>query len=78
MDYILQDLTQILRTGLCGVGCITQTKWLCNFRQINMIGRKCYVPIRYQLPKGKSAGLALNYFYMIHRVGRISRLVRKK
>jgi len=35
-----------------------------------MIGWKCFVPVRYQLPKGSVAGLALTYFYMMHRVGR--------
>ena len=28
-----------------------------------------FVPLRYQLPEGKSAGLDLEYFYMIHRFG---------
>jgi len=36
--------------------------------QILLLNR--FVPARYQLQKGKSAGLALEYFYMIHRVGR--------
>jgi len=35
-----------------------------------MIRGKSFVSIRYQLPKGRLAGLALIFFYMIHRVGR--------
>jgi len=35
-----------------------------------MIRRKCFVPVRYQLPKGKLAVLDFEYLYMIHRVGR--------
>ena len=34
-----------------------------------MVERKCSVPIRYQLPQVTSAGLALIYCKMIHRVG---------
>jgi len=30
---------------------------------------KIFVPIRYQLPKGTSAGLALEYFNVLYRVG---------
>jgi len=66
-DLILQNL--IPRTRLCGNGFITQPSWLVHFRQINMIGRKCLVPIWYQLRKGLQAGLALTYSYRIHRVG---------
>jgi len=35
-----------------------------------MVKQKCFLPGLYQLRKGKSAGLALKYFYMIRRVGR--------
>ena len=35
-----------------------------------MISQILFVSVRYELPKGKSAGPALQYFYMIHRVGR--------
>jgi len=66
---MLQNL--ILRIRSCGNGFITQPGWLIHFGQINMIGQKFSVPIRYQLRKGISAGLALKYFGMIHRVGRI-------
>ena len=34
-----------------------------------MVRGKCFVAV-YQLRKGKSMGLALKYFYMIHRGGR--------
>jgi len=68
-DFMLQDL--ILRTRLCGTGFASQHCWVVDFCLINMFRRKCFAPIRYQLLKGKSAGLALQYFYMIHRVGRI-------
>jgi len=33
-------------------------------------------PVRYQLPKYKSTGLALRFFYMIHRVGPLNKCVR--
>jgi len=47
---MLQDL--ILRTRLCGTGFITHPGWLIHFLQINMIGWKCFAPLRYQLSKG--------------------------
>jgi len=34
-----------------------------------MIGRKCFVPVRYQLAKGRLAGMALEYFSIMDRVG---------
>jgi len=36
-----------------------------------MIRWKCFVPVKYQLPEGKSEGLALKQFYVMDRVGRI-------
>jgi len=41
-----------------------------DFHLINVIRRNFLVPFRYQRPKGKSAGQALKYSYMIRRVGR--------
>ena len=67
-DFTLQNL--ILSTGLCSTGFIPQHCWVVDFHLINMIRWKCFVPGLYQLRKGKSAGLALTYFYTIHRVGR--------
>jgi len=67
LDQMLQDM--ILRTRLCGTGLITPPGWLFHFDPIKMVGRKCFVPVRSQLPKCKSAGLAHNYLYMIDRVG---------
>jgi len=49
MDLMFQD--PILRTGLCGTGFISQHCWAVDFRLISMISRKCFVPVRYQLPK---------------------------
>jgi len=49
---------------------IIQHCWVVDFHLTNMIRRKCFVPVRYQPPKSKLAGLASKYFYMIHRVGR--------
>ena len=59
----------ILRERLCSTSLITRPGWLIHFRQINMIGRNFLVLVRYQLRKSISARLALEYFYMIHRVG---------
>ena len=53
-----------IHTRICGTGFISQPSWLFHFCQINMIGRKCFAPVRYQLPKGKSAGMALPYLYI--------------
>ena len=50
-------------------GFIIQLSLLFHLRQINRIGWNFFVPIRCQLTKGKSVGLVLKYFYMIHRVG---------
>jgi len=60
----------IVRTRLCVTGLITQSGWLFHFHRTKMIRRKHFVQNRYELPKGTSAGLALQCFYMIHRVGR--------
>jgi len=66
-DFILQNL--ILRTRSCGTGFITKPSWLLHFQPTKMVGRKCFVPVRYQLRRGISGGPALKYFCMIHRVG---------
>jgi len=63
-DFMLQDL--ILRTRLCGTGFVPQHCWVVHFHPTKIVGWKCFVPVRYQLPKGKLAGLALQYFYIIH------------
>jgi len=68
-DSTVQDL--ILGTRLCGTGFIPQHCWVADFHLTKMVRRNFFVPGLYQLWKGKSAGLALEYFYMIHRVGRI-------
>jgi len=67
-DFPLQNL--ILRTRLCGTGFIPQHRWVVDFHLIDMIRRKYFVPGLYQIRKGKSVGLALKYFYRIHRVGK--------
>jgi len=69
-DQMLQDL--ILPTRLCGTSYITHHGWVVHFHKIILIGWNLFVPFRYQLSKGKSVGLALNYFDMIHRVGWIN------
>ena len=66
--FYAQDL--ILRTRLCGTDLINQSGWHFHFHRTKMVRRKYFVQNRYELPKGTSAGLALQYFYMIHRVGR--------
>ena len=43
-------------------------------RPTKMAGWNYFVPVRYQLPKGTSAGLV--HEYLIHRVGRIYRELR--
>jgi len=60
----------ILRTRVCGTSFIPQHCWVVDFHLTKMVGWKCFVPGLYQLRKGKSTGLALEYFYMIHRGGR--------
>jgi len=70
-DFILQNL--ILRTRSCGTGFITKPSWLLHFQPTKMVGRKCFVPVRYQLRRGISGGPALKYFCMIYRVGRAMR-----
>ena len=67
-DFILQDL--LIRTRWWSTGLISQHCWVVDFHLINMIIRKCVVLVRYQCRKGISAGLALTYFFMIHRFGR--------
>jgi len=67
-DLMLQNL--ILRTRLCSIRFFPQHCCVLDFRLINMIRRKYFVPGLYQLRKGKLAGLALKPFYMTHRVGR--------
>ena len=71
-DQMLQDL--ILFTRLCGTGFITKHGWVVNFHmtkknsQAEMICT-CEVPaLKGQI---RGAGMALKYFYMIPRVGRI-------
>jgi len=74
-DFMLQNL--ILRTRLCSTGFISQHCWVVDFHLINMIRRKCFAPDIYQLWQGKSAGLALIYFYMIHMIHRVGRPVKE-
>jgi len=68
-DQILKDL--ILRTRLCSTSFIAQYGWVVHFIMTGMVTRKWFVPGRYQLTKRKSAGLALKYIGMIHRIGRV-------
>jgi len=70
-DLILQN--QILRTRSCGTGFITEPSWILHFHPTRMVGRKRFVPVRYQLRRGISGGPALEYVFMIHRVGRAMR-----
>jgi len=73
-DFILQNL--ILRTISCGTGFITEPSWLLHFQPTKMVGRKCFVPPRYQLQRGISGRPALKYLCMIHRVGRLGTCCR--
>ena len=66
-EFILQNLIPCTRS--CGTGFITEPSWLVHFQPTKMVGRKCFVPLRYQLRRGSSGGPALKSFYMIHRVG---------
>jgi len=66
---MLQNL--ILCTRLCGTGFIPQHCWVVDFHLTKMVRWKCVVAGLYQLRKGKSTGLALKYFYMIHRGGQV-------
>ena len=68
-NFILQYL--ILRKRSCGTGFITQSSWVLHLRPTIMVGRKYFVPPRYQLQRVISGGPALKYFCIIHRVGRI-------
>jgi len=67
VDQMLQDL--ILRTRLCSKGCIAHLGWLIHSLKINIISWNFFVPIRHQLFKGSSVGLALKFFYIMDRVG---------
>jgi len=60
VDFIFQNLN--LRTRSCGTGFVTEPSWLLHFHPTNMVGRKCFVPLRYQLRSGISRGPALKYF----------------
>jgi len=64
-DFKLQNL--ILPTRLCGTGFIPQHCWVVDFYLTKMVRWKWFVQGLYQLRKGKLTGLALKYFYMIHR-----------
>ena len=70
-DQMLLDL--ILRMRLCSTAYTvfdTHPVWPFHFHLTKMVGRKYFIPVRYQCPKGTLAGLVFEYFYMIHRVGR--------
>ena len=71
-DQMLQDL--IFRTRLCGTGFITQHGCVPDFNVTNMISQKCFIPVRYQLPKVESAG-PLNMFTWVIWVRWIDRWV---
>jgi len=73
-DFFLQNL--ILRRISCGTGFITEPSWLLHFHPTKMVGRKCFVQVRYQPRMGISGGPALNYFCMIHGVGRVQQHTR--
>jgi len=59
------------RKRSCVTGFITQHSWVVHFLLIDMISKECCVWALYQFPRGLSAGLALKYFCMIHKGGRI-------
>jgi len=65
-DQMIQDLI-ILRTRSCGTGLFTRNGWLIHFRQINVIGWRFILPLRYQLRKGISEGTALRHFYAVRK-----------
>ena len=71
-DFKLQD--PILRTRVYSKGFIPQHCWVVDFHLTKMVRRKCFVPGLYQPRKGESTGLALKYFYMIHRGWRMRQL----
>jgi len=54
---MLQD--PILRTKLCGSGCIPHPGWLIHFHPTKVVSCKYFVQIRYHLQKGTSAGLVV-------------------
>ena len=64
-DFILQNL--LLRKRLCSTVFISESSWVFHFRQINMIGRKCFVPQLYHFRRSISGRLALEYLYKIHK-----------
>ena len=68
-DFILQNL--ILRTRSCSISFITEPSWLLHFHPTKMVGRKSFVPLRYQLRRSILGGPTLKYVCMIHWVGRI-------
>jgi len=72
-DQMFRDLT--LSTRLCSTSIITQHGWVIPFLLTKIVRRKWFVPVRYQLPKGKSVGLALKSFCMIQRVERYRSLL---
>jgi len=60
-DFFLQNL--ILPTRSCGAGFYYSTLWAFSFPPVQMVGRKCFVTLRYQLPRGILGGPALQYFF---------------
>jgi len=68
-DFKLQNL--ILLTRLRGTGFISQHGWVVNFYLTKMVRLKYCVPGLHQLRKGNMKGLALKYFYIMHRGGRV-------
>jgi len=70
---MLQD--QILRTILCGCSSILYFFWLGRASLINIISKKCFVPLRYQQTTGTWAGLTLQFFFIMDKVGRANLLV---
>jgi len=67
---IPMTISSLICSGTGCTGFITEPSWLLHFEPTKMVGRKCFVPLRYQLRRGISLGPALKYFCMIHRVGR--------
>jgi len=48
---------------------IPQHCWVVHFHPAIMVGWKCFVPVRYQPPKGTLSGMALQSFRMMDSVG---------
>ena len=68
-NFILQNL--IFCTRSCSTGLITQSSWVLHFNPTIMVGRKYFVPPRYQPrreDKPLSGGPALEFFYSEGRV----------